>query len=274
MADNEQAVGGRPGSPIPEEVQPPAKRFMLPDIKSESTSWELSEELAEFLQNRNQTYLQEKELEVFTTIQPPKNIKTATKLDPFMKALLDKKGLHKIVSQDNENQKIHERLFQVLGPLSSAWQKMQDVVNGGDEVEEIDPATVLGNLNDAVVILGQVINKVTYERRLSILAGLNDVKQAKSLIKDNVEDLNSESKFLFGECFQKHVKATAKAQDAAEKLMGKSSSTVRRRFPPNTRPNQQGPSTNHMPRGGVSRGRGFNRWNRGWNGRGRGRGFN
>ena len=129
----------------------------------------------------------------------------------------------KIVSQDNENQKIHEKLFQVLGPLTSAWQKMQDVVNGGDEVEEIDPGTVLGNLNDAVVILGQVINKVTYERRLSILAGLNDVKQAKSLIKDNV---NSESKFLFGESFQKHVKATAKAQDAAEKLMGKSPTVI------------------------------------------------
>ena len=49
-----------------------------------------------------------------------------------------------------------------------------------------------------------------YERRLVILAELNAIKQAKTLLKDNMEDLNSETKFLFGETFQKHVKATAK----------------------------------------------------------------
>ena len=169
--------------------------------------------MATFLQERCQS---EKDLEEFTSTPAPKNISAATRLDPFIKALLEKKGLNKIVSQDGENQKIHDKLYSVLGPLSAAWLKLQDVVN--DDVE-IDPGEVLGHLNDAVVLVGQVINKVTYERRLSILAGLNDVKQAKALIKDNVEDLNSEAKFLFGENFQKHVKATAKAQESAEKLL-------------------------------------------------------
>ena len=90
--------------------------------------------------------------------------------------------MNKLISQDNENQKIHERLFQAMGPLVSAWSTMQEVVN---EDKEIEPEIVLDGLNDAIVLLGQVINKVTYERRLSILGALNDVKQAKSLIKDN-----------------------------------------------------------------------------------------
>ena len=62
---------------------------------------------------------------------------------------------------------------------------------------------------------------MTYERGLTILAGLNDVKQPKTLLKDNMEDLNSETKFLFGETFQKHVKTTAKAQKSAEKMLAK-----------------------------------------------------
>ena len=62
------------------------------------------------------------------------------------------------------------------------------MVNGDVDDEEIDPSVVLGDLNDTVVIFGQVINKVTYEKQLSILTGLNDLKQAKSLIEDNVDD--------------------------------------------------------------------------------------
>ena len=87
-----------------------------------------------------------------------------------------------------------------LATLSSAWTKLQDVVNEKENAEN-EPESVLKNINEAIVLLGQVINKFTYERRLSILAGLNDMKQSKSLLKDNLEDLNTETKFLFGETF-------------------------------------------------------------------------
>ena len=120
----------------------------------------------------------------------------------------------------------------------------------------------LQNINEAIVLLGQVINKVTYERRLSILAGLNDVKQAKSLIKDNLEDLNTETKFLFGETF--HVKATAKAQESAEKLFAKTGGK-RKWSATNNRPNQQGLSPSQQgprqPTGGASTRRGRGSWN-------------
>ena len=105
-----------------------------------------------------------------------------------------------------------------MGTLASAWMKLQEVVANDSEIE---PGTVLQNLNDTVVLFGQVINKVTYERRILILSGQNDIKQAKALVKDSLEDLNSGTKFLSGESFQKHIKATVNAQDSAEKFLAK-----------------------------------------------------
>ena len=247
---------------VPEEEVPAKKSFVLPEITSKLKSWELPEDLANFLQDRCQIYMTEKELEDFTTIPAPSNVKAPTKLDPFIKALVEKKGLNKVISQDGEHQKIHEKLYQVMGPLSSAWTKLQDVVNEKENAEN-EPESVLKNINEAIVLLGQVINKVTYERRLSILSGLNDMKQAKSLLKDNLEDLNTETKFLFGETFQKHVKTTAKAQESAEKLFAKSGS--KRKWSATNRPNQQGLSPSYQgprPSGGAPTQRGRGNWNR------------
>ena len=50
------------------------------------------------------------------------------------------------------------------------------------------------------------MGKMAYERRLSVLTELSDVKNAKRQLKDNQEDINKEQKFLFGEEFQKHIK--------------------------------------------------------------------
>ena len=114
-----------------------------------------------------------------------------------------------------------------MGPLAAAWHGLQSVVRQEDG-EEPDPENILKNLTDSVVLLGQAINKMAYERRLSVLAELSDVKNTKRQLRDNQEDINKEQKFLFGEEFQKHIKTLAKAQESAEKLFAKNSSGKKR----------------------------------------------
>ena len=58
-----------------------------------------------------------------------------------------------------------------MGPLAAAWHGLQSVVRQEDG-EEPDPENILKNLTDSVVLLGQAINKMAYERRLSVLAEL------------------------------------------------------------------------------------------------------
>ena len=76
------------------------KKFSLPAISAKSKSWELPAELVEFLQERCNSYLSDKELEEFLKTNTPANVKGATKLDPFLKTLLDKKDLNRTISTD------------------------------------------------------------------------------------------------------------------------------------------------------------------------------
>ena len=207
------------------QVQPLAKKkFVLPSLKAKRDGWSLPNELADFFKERCQQYLGEKDLEEFLETPVPSNINTPTKLDPFMRVLLEKKNLNKVISVDDEMAKIHSRLFDLMGPLGKAWTDMQACV--GDDGEDPDPADILKLLNQSVVIVGQLTNKVAYERRLAVLGALNDIKGAKRQLKDHQEDISEEEKLLFGELFQKHVKTVTKAQESAEKLFAKSHSST------------------------------------------------
>ena len=151
----------------------------------------------------------------------------------------------------------------MIGPLSAAWWSLQEFINGEENNEnEQSPEVILQHLNNSIVLLGQVINKVAYERRLSVLTALNDNKTARKQLKNNQEEINEESKHLFGEDFQNQLKTCAKAQESAEKLLSRPN---KRKAPPHhNRPNQMGSSSasTSRPSGGAS----SSWWNRGGRG--------
>ena len=86
--------------------------------------------------------------ESFLETATPTNVNTPIRLDPFRKALLEKKGLNKAITLDEEQQKVHSRLFQIMGPLAAAWHGLQTVVR--QDGEEPNPEIILKNLTDSV----------------------------------------------------------------------------------------------------------------------------
>ena len=86
------------------------------------------------------------DLEVFSNVSIPSNVSTATKLDPFMKALLERKGMQKVISMDEELQKLHNKLYSVMGPLGKVWKDTQDFLQNEDDEDEeknLDPHEVV-----------------------------------------------------------------------------------------------------------------------------------
>ena len=69
--------------------------------------------------------MSEKELDEFKEVTMPKNLNTPTRLDPFMKAVLEKRGHNKIISVDEEWQKVHSKLYEISGPLGMMWTQVQ-----------------------------------------------------------------------------------------------------------------------------------------------------
>ena len=66
-----------------------------------------------------------------------------------MRALMEKKGKNRLVSVDDELQKVHHRLIQALGPLGKVWSEVQDYVTGDAEEDTLEPEKVVNNLNAA-----------------------------------------------------------------------------------------------------------------------------
>ena len=85
-----------------------------------------------------------------------------------------------------------------MGTLAAARHDLQTVVRQEDG-EEPNPEIILKYLTEFVVLLGQAINKIAYERRLIVQAALSNVKNVKRQLKDNQKDINKEKRFLFGE---------------------------------------------------------------------------
>ena len=81
----------------------------------------------------------------------------------LMRVLFGKKNWAKALSVDEKMNKIQERLFQALGPLSAAWLEMQKGIQDDlEEGSETNPELVLEHLNNTIVLIGQTINKVSY----------------------------------------------------------------------------------------------------------------
>ena len=97
------------------------------------------------------------------------------------------------------------------------WGDIQSYISGTAD-EDPDPQETVDHLNSVIVLLGQALRKLSYERRLSALSAISDVKSAKKQLKEHMELLANEKTNLFGEEFQKALKAASKAQDSAEKI--------------------------------------------------------
>ena len=130
-----------------------------------------------------------------------------------------------------------------------------------EETLELDPEETVNLLNFSVVLLGHAINKIAYDRRLMVVAALSDVKHAKRQLTGSTEVINKEKEQLFGDAFQKQLKIVTKAQEYAEKLLGKSTTSTKKRMWPsgNRTPFSSSSSgNNYHPRssGGAARYRG------------------
>ena len=61
----------------------------------------------------------------------------------------------------------------------------------------------------SIILLGQAITSITYQRRLSVLSNVGDLKEAKALLRDEKiqsQLMDSDQEVLLGEPFKKSAK--------------------------------------------------------------------
>ena len=90
-------------------------------------------------------------------------------MDDFIRELLSEKGNHFEITSDTNLVKLQQRLLDVMGPLSKIRATVESAKNSQDEQVEVSFGDMLRYLDQAVVLLGQAYNNISYTRRFTVL---------------------------------------------------------------------------------------------------------
>ena len=88
------------------------------------------------------------------------------------------------MQEDKILQKMPQKVLNVLGPLSEIWQKIEDSAHCKTDRFEIDLREFKELTEQSIMMLGQVFNNITYNRRLSVLNAMMKEHKSKQMLKE------------------------------------------------------------------------------------------
>ena len=123
-------------------------------------------------------------------------------LDDFLRGVLEENHKYLQMQEDKLLQKMQQKVLNVLGPLSKIWQKIEDSTQCKTDRVEIDLGEFKELTEQSIMMLGQVFNNITYNRRLSVLNALMKEHKSKQMLKEKASIFSESHKELFGQNFR------------------------------------------------------------------------
>ena len=236
-----------------------------PKCKDDQNSWKLPKEQAKYVIKHFNTYINDKTLKesILESNPVPSNVGRTLKLDNYMKSLLKQAGKSYVSTADRDWAAVQKKVFDILGPVTSLWSQLENFKNGRRD-GRISQSELGENIEQTIVLLGQVNNAVNYHRRLNVLSALQkNQRSASSTLQEEYEFFKSPSKHLFGSSFENSLHKKAKHRKQSKDLLISFDDSPRKtsQFPKANRDNPQpfrrGPSASRSGySGGHNIGRG------------------
>ena len=117
-------------------------------------------------------------------------------MDEFLKDLLKEKNKNNSLAIDEILGKIKKRALYVMGSLSKVWLKLENAKKSDALPLSLDE--ILSLLEQTICLLGQTSNSISYHRRYNILSSVCSLQDAKNILKNKVELLQTNDENLFG----------------------------------------------------------------------------
>ena len=180
--------------------EPIAKRRRFELDSSNEMSWELKQELVDYIHKYMKVHVSDKEIKdnVLYDNPVPSNIREVPQLDNYMKTILSDNSKFTTLKWEKTLKTIQDKVISVFGPLTKLWL----LIDSEKENNQDDPALAecAEVFDQAILMLSQVFNNVAYHRRENVLSTLIDSSsKVKEILKVKSSDLNdSGNKFLFG----------------------------------------------------------------------------
>ena len=219
--------------------EPPGKRKRFEALAEEAQyNWDLPTGMADYANKYLKNFVPEKDIKdsILTTSPVPANIQGPKKLDDLFKELLEEKKKKTELFWDSNLERIQQKTLHVFCPLSKVWMTIEEANDAESTKVEIPLEDLTTSLEQSVMLLGQAINSMTYQRRCNASSAvMSDTRKIKSTVKEQAALFASnKDDNLFGKPFRKHVMDTFKAK--------KESSEVYKNTDGKRQPFRKGPS--------------------------------
>ena len=117
-----------------------------------------------------------------------------------MSHLLKENNQTLVCALDTTLEKIQKKNIDVMGPLSKVWHALESATTAPDDDTDLNIEDLLNLVQQAVLLVGQTNNTISYHRRLSAL-------------------LENSGKELFGKDFHDQITDILKVQKQSKELL-------------------------------------------------------
>ena len=183
----------------------------------------------------------------------PSNVPLPAPLPELLRGVLEENHKHSQMQKDKLLQKMQQKLFNVLGPLSKIWQKIEDSTQCKIDRVEINLCEFKELIEQSIMMLGQVFNNIMYNRRLSVLNALMKEHKSEQMLKEKAGIFSESHKELLGQ----NVRESRNTNQKYEEVLHKETKPTPTTFSWNRPPSRRGPpassSSSSYERGGGGR---------------------
>ena len=137
-------------------------------------------------------------------------------MDEFLKDLLKEKNKNNSLAIDEILGKIQKRALSVMGPLSKVWLKLENAKKSDAPPLSLDKTLSL--LEQTIYLLGQTSNSISYHWRYNILSSVCSPQEAKNMLKNKAELLETSNENLFGKEFSDHLTESVKSKKSSKEV--------------------------------------------------------
>ena len=115
-------------------------------------------------------------------------------MDKFLRDLLKEKNKNNSLAVDEILGKIQKRTLSVMGPLSKVWLKLENARKS--DAPPLPLEEILSLLEQTIFLLGQTSNSILYHGMYNILSSVCSPQEAKNMIKNKIELLQTNENLL------------------------------------------------------------------------------
>ena len=120
---------------------------------------------------------------------------------------------------ENVLEKLQRKTVDVMGPLSKLWNVLEGVKGAEENAVQISINDLHYYVEQAVLLLRQSSNTITYHRRLNVLGSvMNSQYHVKSMLKEKASLLQKHDEYLFGKKFRNHIPDTIKSKKQTKEI--------------------------------------------------------